>query len=122
MSMLGKRKRDTAILRRQTFVKKGDESKDEPKEEANEIFRKYFEATFEPLSQSHEEPAERIEEEVESDERQDSQSDWSGFAEDDVGTAVVRIVEHQTPELADSKSTNSRMFRKVMVRHRNLSF
>ena len=120
MSVLGKRRRETAVLRRHAAQNRSEVSENGTKDEANEIFRKYFEATFEPLPRDLEVPAQEVEAEIESDGTGDSDSNWSGFTEDEQESSTVHTVEHRTPEFGESRSTNSKMFNKVMVRQPEL--
>ena len=97
--MVGKRKRETAVVSRSTKTK---EASPPPSNDAQDIFRKYFEAQFEPIEQDA--PPKRGAEELNSSEEDHVEDDddisqpdsnWDGLDEESDEDNVVEIVEHK---------------------------
>lgn len=101
--MVGKRKRETAVVSRSTKPK---EASPEPANNAQDIFRKYFEAQFEPIETDV--PSKRGAGEPEAgdddiieddDEISGPDSDWDGLSGDSDEENVVEVVEHKDTSL-----------------------
>lgn len=97
--MVGKRKRETAIVSRSTKTK---EASPPPANDAQDIFRKYFESQFEPIEADV--PSKRDAEESESgdednieddDNISEPDSDWDGVSEESDEDNAVEVVEHK---------------------------
>lgn len=122
--MIGKRKRETIVVRRETKEKSPVEdvkSGDYP----HDLFRKYFEAQFDPLPESQSrktivvENSQEDDDEIElsqndDDEAEDEQDDtddglseaseWSGISEQVTNVPVVEVVDYG--HRADSSETD----------------
>ena len=101
--MVGKRKRETAVVSRSTKTK---ETSPSPANDAQDIFRKYFEAQFEPIEADV--PSKRDAEESDSgdgdkfeddDYISEPDSDWDGLSEESDEEHVVEVVEHKDASL-----------------------
>jgi hypothetical protein len=97
--MVGKRKRETAVVSRSTKTK---EASPPPPNDAQDIFRKYFESQFEPIEADV--PSKRDTEESGSEDKKDIEndedisepdSDWDGVSEESDEDNVVEVVEHR---------------------------
>lgn len=99
MDVLGKRKREVAVVTRH----RERTSDDKPTPAAapdvdRDVFRKYFESTFEPLSESHTATPSLSDEEDDEDDGIESaqeESSWEGLSDVENRDANVEIVEHR---------------------------
>ena len=110
--MLGKRKRDHAVVSRQSLH--GIEFEEAPNTtKATDLFKQYFEAKFEPLpkvpSLLHSSSTEEDGFEVDS---QSETSGWSGFTENQTSVDEVQVVEHKaiSEETAESGALEGKHF------------
>lgn len=117
--MVGKRKRETAVVSRSTKTK---EASLPPANDAQDIFRKYFEAQFEPIEQDA--PSKRGAEESDSgdadhieddDDISESDSDWDGLDEESDEDNVVEIVEHKDASLGANDLMDKKARKAFMV-------
>lgn len=117
--MVGKRKRETAVVSRSTKTK---EASPPPANDAQDIFRKYFEAQFEPIEQDA--PSKRGAEELDSgdedhieddDDISEPDSDWSGLDEESDEDNVVEIVEHKDASLGANDLMDKKARKAFMV-------
>ena len=101
MDVLGKRKREVAVVTRHRERTSDDKPTPADASDVNrDIFRKYFESTFEPLSESHIATPSLSDEEVEEDEDDEiesaqEESSWEGLSDVENRDANVEIVEHR---------------------------
>jgi hypothetical protein len=118
--MVGKRKREAAVVSRSTKPK---EASPPPANDAQDIFRKFFEAQFEPIEADV--PSKRDAEESESgeedhieddDDISEPDSDWDAVSESDEDN-VVEVVEHKDASLDDLIDKKAR--KAFMVDHHN---
>ncbi|KAF7166671.1 hypothetical protein CNMCM5623_000228 [Aspergillus felis] len=103
--MIGKRKRDTAVVSIPPKTEDEEQTSSVADTSAHDLFRKFFEAQFEPL----ELPGGPINREQESQEDEqdcsdglESGSEWDGVSEDDEGNHV-EVVEHQDRTTKDKE-------------------
>jgi hypothetical protein len=121
MNMLGKRKREVAVvtrLRERTSV----DSEHAPAAASDvnrDIFRKYFESTFEPLPESHIATSSLSDEEEEEDddeiESAQEESSWEGLSDVENTHASVEIVEHRTLEEREDAESRRQQYKTFMV-------
>lgn len=124
--MVGKRKRETAVVSRSTKTK---EASPEPANDAQDIFRKYFEAQFEPIEADV--PSKRDAEEPESgdediieddDEISEPDSDWDGLSGESDEENVVEVVEHKDASFGANDLMDKKARKAFMVRYHNPQF
>ncbi|PYI10028.1 hypothetical protein BO78DRAFT_297101, partial [Aspergillus sclerotiicarbonarius CBS 121057] len=111
--MVGKRKRDAAVVSRATTSKDEETPQTTPDASANDIFRKFFEAQFQPLDVPGGQVAPNDESEEESEdedfEGSESGSDWSGLSgEEDEDEDEVEVVEHHDAKSQDLMDKRAR--------------
>lgn len=120
--MLGKRKRDTAVARRQVASRRNENLPPEtPSTDDIDVFRKHFEAMFEPLPESHNAtPALDGDDEV--TEASDQESEWEGLSaqgsepelEDE--NLAIQIVEHTAEvDTSEEGGIQRQQYKKFMV-------
>ncbi|RAL05595.1 uncharacterized protein BO80DRAFT_340366, partial [Aspergillus ibericus CBS 121593] len=113
--MVGKRKRDAAVVSRATKLKDEETPQPAPDASANDIFRKFFEAQFQPLEVPGGQVARDDESEEESEEEDfegsESGSDWSGLSgeEDEVQVEVVEHHDAKSQDLMDKRARKAFM-------------
>ncbi|KAJ5183110.1 hypothetical protein N7492_000726 [Penicillium capsulatum] len=108
--MVGKRKRETAVISRSKNAKDASPSPaDSPADNAQDVFRKYFEAQFEPLDVPNK-PMNNSSPEKEDggDSGDDSEVSESGTDRDGLSEASddsnqVEVVEHKAPQLVGDR-------------------
>ncbi|PYH74075.1 uncharacterized protein BO88DRAFT_447916 [Aspergillus vadensis CBS 113365] len=119
--MVGKRKRDAAVVSRTTKVDE-EEKKTTPQTEttdasATDVFRKFFEAQFQPLEvpggqvTRGDESDEEDSEDEDFEEGSESGSDWDGLSGEE-DEAPVEVVEHRdikSQDLLDKKARKAFM-------------
>jgi hypothetical protein len=115
--MIGKRKRDTAIVSRSPKTEDEEQTSTVADTSAHDLFRKFFEAQFEPL----ELPGGQINREQESQEDEqdcsdglESGSEWDGVSEEDEGNHV-EVVEHQDRATKDKEILDKKARKAFMV-------
>jgi hypothetical protein len=122
MNVLGKRKREVAVVTRQR-ERTPDDSKPAPAAASDvnrDIFRKYFESTFEPLPESHIATSSLSDEEEEEDndekiESAQEESSWEGLSDVENTHASVEIVEHRTLEEREDAESRRQQYKTFMV-------
>ncbi|PWY85724.1 hypothetical protein BO94DRAFT_467314 [Aspergillus sclerotioniger CBS 115572] len=114
--MVGKRKRDAAVISRATTSTDEETPQKTPDASANDIFRKFFEAQFQPLEVPGGQVARNDESEEESEdedfEGSESGSDWSGLSGEEAEEVEVEVVEHRdakTQDLMDKRARKAFM-------------
>ena len=109
--MLGKRKRDKTVTRRNETEQDSDSGTDH-----QQLFRHYFESRFDPLPET-ESQTPSLSEEAASEETDSHESEWEGFSEDhDDSPPIVEVVEHSKPTVTDLDFTRRSQLRSFMVR------
>ena len=120
--MVGKRKRDSAVVSRSTTAE-DEETNTTPPIDTNphDVFRKFFEAQFQPLDlpgdqAKHDEDESEGGTDEEDTEGSESGSEWGGVSEEDDGNNKVEVVEHQAlsrkkGDLLDKKARKAFMVR-----------
>ncbi|KAL1957697.1 hypothetical protein VTO42DRAFT_5674 [Malbranchea cinnamomea] len=113
--MLGKRKREVAVVSRQT-------TKDEepaflpPAPDAHELLRKHFEAHFEPLDLPPIAKKSEPEESTAAPTEDGEDSDWDGISDKDNGAVEPEIVDYTTLNPEPSKDDEiEKIFRKEFM-------
>ena len=109
ITMIGKRKRESVVVRKTSQSVKRDEL-----DGAYDVLRQHFEATFEPIPQPN--PV-SITDDVEEDasEEASQHSDWSGLSDDGEDTPSVQVVEHAQAEVSAANSSRATEFKAFMV-------
>lgn len=117
--MLGKRKRDVAVVRRQSGSSPEQERAVSPDGSADEqdIFRRYFESTFEPLPETEIlKPSGHNAEEEESEVSDQNDSDWEGLSETGTYGKAIQVVEHQSARTpSDDREDERKQYKSFMV-------
>jgi len=120
MNVLGKRKREVAVVTRQR-ERTSDDSEPAPAAASDvdqDIFRKYFESTFEPLPESHIATSSLSDEEEEDDndeiESAQEESSWEGLSDVENTHASVEIVEHRTLEEREDAESRRQQYKTFM--------
>lgn len=121
--MVGKRKRDAAVVSRTTKVDKEEERTTSQTAttdaSAADVFRKFFEAQFQPLEvpggqvTRNDESDEEESEDEDFEEGSESGSDWDGLSGEE-DEAPVEVVEHRdikSQDLMDKKARKAFMVR-----------
>ncbi|KAI1626935.1 hypothetical protein EDD37DRAFT_646630 [Exophiala viscosa] len=101
--MLGKRKREVAVVARPRYGNSEDERPSSSRDDVGaDIFRKYFESAFEPLPEQDTTATPSLLEDEEADEDEDEDSDvpeedlaWEGLSDAGEETASVEVIEHR---------------------------
>ncbi|KIV85690.1 hypothetical protein PV11_01356 [Exophiala sideris] len=103
--MLGKRKRDVAVVTRPRYANpEGERPSSSPDDVGSDIFRRYFESTFEPLPEKATTATPSLLEDEETDEDADEDEDldvpeqdlpWEGLSDAGEEAAPVEIIEHR---------------------------
>ena len=125
--MLGKRKREVTVARRQSTqneeVAEGSVAATTPADE-QAVFRRHFESLFEPLPESQTaRPSSGEDDEVRQtpDETSDEGSDWEGLSETDfeldAPDDAVEVVEHRSDTaVAEDIESQRQQYKTFMVR------
>ena len=106
--MLGKRKRDSAVLRRSLT---SNTTESEPNHQ--QLFKQYFESRFEPLPEEQLGTPSLIEEESQSDDSELKELEWDGFSDTENSITGVEVVDHakkSTTEADDHQPTGFKSF------------
>jgi hypothetical protein len=124
--MVGKRKRETAVVSRSTKPK---EASPEPANNVQDVFRKYFEAQFEPIEtdvpskRDAEEPQSGDEDIIEDDDEiSGPDSDWDGLSGESDEENVVEIVEHKDTSLGADDLMDKKARKAFMVEFHSLLY
>ena len=117
--MLGKRKRDVAVARRQneSSLEQGQTISPDGSDNDQDVFRRYFESTFEPLPESEKvKPSSHDSDEEENEVSDEIESDWEGLSEDGANVTAIQVVEHKTaPTTSDRREDERQQYKSFMV-------
>jgi hypothetical protein len=123
LTMLGKRKRQTATASRRILrIDNGTPAVETASASDHDVFRRHFESIFEPLpeSQNATSPSPSLDDADEVDEPLDEDSEWEGLSESEPGleqeNATIQIVEHRPEiETAEESELRRKQHRAFMV-------
>ncbi|RVX68125.1 hypothetical protein B0A52_08266 [Exophiala mesophila] len=117
--MLGKRKRDVAVARRQneSSLEQGQTISPDGSDNDQDVFRRYFESTFEPLPESEKvKPSSHDSDEEENEVSDEIESDWEGLSEDGANVTAIQVVEHKTaPTTSDRREDERQQYKSFMT-------
>jgi hypothetical protein len=111
--MPGKRKRETAVLSRDSEAESHGDSKP-PSGASHDLFRQFFESRFQPLdppSINDDDGAE--EESVEEDSENESELEWEGISDNDDEVEKVEVVEYT--DACDASDSLDKHIRKAFM-------